>query len=453
VIARWSFRFRTFFPATAALTLLRFFFFSFLEKKMTSNPARLRWLIRLDDDEGEETEGPGSPSSIDEDLLWALRSIPSWPAEEEKKNSLSSSSASVNAAAASAPGSGDHFSALSRLLLHPAPRRPLDRRRALASCLAQHVAVCAGLGVEWERSPGISRTVKGGKPFVRRREKGGESGEKDENGDDEKVAPNFNFNVSHDGPWLALAAEPLLLVGVDVTSPRVIGGGGAAGNGNANGNSSGSKPSQPPPPLGVARLQRSLGSALADSEWARVALEPDASSQDALFRRFWALREAWSKARGDGLGAADLARAEFSLGGGEDGECDDEEVEVEEEEDLTSSSSPPPPRITLRLDGKPQRQWSFELQDLPDGSALAVALGPPSAAVDAGGTFLETLRRASLSEAEVAEAQRESISSAKAVAAALNGSCWHKLSVRALIEEAEMRKRGKRETGEEEETL
>ena len=32
-------------------------------------------------------------------------------------------------------------------------------------------------------------------------------------------APNFNFNVSHEGDYVVLAAEPVLLVGVDVSAP------------------------------------------------------------------------------------------------------------------------------------------------------------------------------------------------------------------------------------------
>lgn len=405
---------------------------------MTSNPARLRWLIRLDDEDEEDSSASSSGSSsssssmndTDEGLLAALRSLPSWPPAEGEGGS-------VNA--------GGGGGALPPPPLPPTPlqyARPLDRRRALASRLAQHVAVCAGLGVEWGRSPRISRTLKGGKPFVAaRREREVEKDNGGENGGD--GAPNFNFNVSHDGPWLALAAEPLLLVGVDVASPRAIGRGGGGGGG-AGGGGAGTPPPAPLP-LGAAQLRRSLGSALSDSEWSSVALEPGPAAQDALFRRLWALREAWSKARGDGLGAADLARAEFSIieGGRSVG------GEEEEKED-----SFPSPRITLRINGVPQDQWHFELRDLPDGSALAVALGPPSAAVDAGGTFVRTLGRASMPRDEVERAQRESRrwNLEEEAAAAAKGErsgfffSWRRMSMRELIEEAEMRKkRGERE--------
>lgn len=413
---------------------------------MASNPARLRWLIRLDDDDDEDV-GAGSntnSNTTDDDLLAALRSLPSWPAEDEEEKEKGS----VNSI-------GERSRGLSRLLLHRGIHaRPLDRRRALASCLAQHVAVCVGLGIAWEDIPGISRTVKGGKPFVRKgaRENGGVKGKDGAHATaNASAAPNFNFNVSHDGPWLALAAEPLLLVGIDVTSPRVIGGGGwsRAEGGSGGGKGKGSGSNSTPPALGVARLQRSLGSALADSEWARVALEPDAASQDALFRKFWALREAWSKARGDGLGAGDLARAEFSLGGSHGGDDEVDDVIDANSEGNGEEAGEGDSRITLKLEGTPQKHWSFELRDLPDGSALAVAMGPPSAVVDAGGTFSRTLGRASMSAAEVEEAQREcrrsrrALTSSPRVAAKDSDGCyWHRLSVRALMEEAEMRKRG-----------
>ena len=423
---------------------------------MTSNPARLRWLIRLDDEEeheetGSNRNGSRNSSTTDGDLLAALRSLPPRPQEEEE--------GSVNAG-----GGGGDSSHLPPLPITRSYARPLDRRRALASCLAQHAAVCAGLGFEWGRSPGISRTLRGGKPFVARRRKvetaadeGGAGGGGAHSS--AAAAPNFNFNVSHDGPWLALAAEPLLLVGVDVCSPRVIGGGAGAGGGERGGAgrteddaNRASRPalSPPSPALGAARLRSSLGSALSDPEWSRVALEPEAASQDALFRKFWALREAWSKARGDGLGAADLARAEFSIGASGSGESggNGESGDGDEEEEKHLS---PSPRISLRLDGALQDQWSFELHDLSDGTALAVALGPPSAAVDAGGTFLETLGRPSMTRAEVEGAQREcrrrflsreEAAAAEAGRSRSSSSSWRRMNLRELIEEAEVWKKG-----------
>jgi hypothetical protein len=33
------------------------------------------------------------------------------------------------------------------------------------------------------------------------------------------AAPNFNFNVSHEGEFVVLASEPVAIVGVDVAAP------------------------------------------------------------------------------------------------------------------------------------------------------------------------------------------------------------------------------------------
>jgi 4'-phosphopantetheinyl transferase len=32
------------------------------------------------------------------------------------------------------------------------------------------------------------------------------------------IFPNFNFNVSHHGDYVAIASEPLCLVGIDIVS-------------------------------------------------------------------------------------------------------------------------------------------------------------------------------------------------------------------------------------------
>lgn len=35
--------------------------------------------------------------------------------------------------------------------------------------------------------------------------------------------PNFNFNTSHQGDYVAIASEPLCLVGLDIVSPAIPG--------------------------------------------------------------------------------------------------------------------------------------------------------------------------------------------------------------------------------------
>ena len=86
-----------------------------------------------------------------------------------------------------------------------------DQKRALLSRLLQR-RVCQE---ETKISFGdvcIERT-KGNKPFMSNKPRG-VSG-----------AGNFNFNVSHEGRFVALAAEPWLVCGVDVAAPELARGG------------------------------------------------------------------------------------------------------------------------------------------------------------------------------------------------------------------------------------
>ena len=209
--------------------------------------------------------------------------------------------------------------------------RPPDRARAVVSRHLQLAAVAAALGVG-RADVKLARTLRGGKPFVL------------EPGRDHPCrvsAPNATFSTSHDGPWVALAFHPLLLVGVDVAARR------------------------PGPPRGAASLRAAFASSLSPREWATVAAAPTPAAQDDVFRRHWALKEAFVKARGDGV-AAELGGVEFSFG-----------------------ASPCRPRLVL--DGAPAPDWAFDVVDLPDGSALATALGPPDAALDGGGTLIASL--------------------------------------------------------------
>ena len=86
--------------------------------------------------------------------------------------------------------------------------REVDRKRALVSRLLQRRACVEATGVAWADVK-IERT-KGGKPFMANKPKSGMP-----------VSTNWNFNVSHEGMYVALAAEPLACCGIDVTEPFV----------------------------------------------------------------------------------------------------------------------------------------------------------------------------------------------------------------------------------------
>ncbi|GLC32953.1 hypothetical protein PLESTB_000387300 [Pleodorina starrii] len=219
--------------------------------------------------------------------------------------------------------------------------QPIDQQRALLSRILQRCCVCAALGVAWE-DVALSLT-KGRKPFTTNAKPA--------------HAPNFNFNVSHEGRYVALASDPLYLVGVDVSAPRRYRpGGGGAGSGSAA------------RPLGPY-LQTFRGQ-LATSEWALLQrLAPDEELQEAAFQRLWSLKEAFIKARGDGLGFQPLSRAAFRF--------------PRDDPWVTSAH--------LTLDGVAQSRWCFSLEPLPHGHCVSVAMGPPAEAVDEFGVFRGTL--------------------------------------------------------------
>ena len=83
----------------------------------------------------------------------------------------------------------------------------MDRKRALVSRLLQRAAAARVLGLPWD-AVHLGRTREG-KPHL-----AGPSAEAAAAAGPH--LPCFNFNVSHHGDWVALASEPLCLVGVDV---------------------------------------------------------------------------------------------------------------------------------------------------------------------------------------------------------------------------------------------
>ncbi|KAJ1618898.1 hypothetical protein T492DRAFT_916452 [Pavlovales sp. CCMP2436] len=241
-----------------------------------------------------------------------------------------------------------------------------DQKRALVSRLMQRRCAQEVLCVRGAASVPIGRT-KGGKPFVRAAVAR------------PAAAPNFNFNVSHEGAWVVLASEPSLLVGVDVAAPQearrrrpppdgspagAIGGQGGLGTGGAGG-------------ARLAQLFDSLKTSLSAKEWSFVRSRPTEPEQEAAFRQLWSLKEAYIKARGDGLAFSPLSRAEFEIGVG---------------------------TATGRVDGEELRDWSFALDRLPGDHWVSVARGPPAAMKDELGEFAATMARPHLSEAECAAA-------------------------------------------------
>lgn len=278
-----------------------------------------------------------------------------------------------------------------------------DQKRALVSRLLQRRCCEEALRLPAGVPFPIGHT-KGGKPFVKgsvRRP---------------PFAPNFNFNVSHEGAWVVLASEPLLLVGVDVAAPRSARAQRSALPGSSDGTAS-AQAVRADDVMGLERLFDSMAGSFSPAEWAFVRSGCSAAAQERFFRQLWSLKEAYIKARGDGLAFSPLARAEFRLerrtdeddcvvdgGGGDD--------QVATTACITASA---------RVDGKELVAWSFALHQLPGDHWVAVARGPPNAAVDAWGEFTATMASHPLTTAGCAAAHAEP-----------RGS-WEMLQVGALL--------------------
>jgi 4'-phosphopantetheinyl transferase len=230
-----------------------------------------------------------------------------------------------------------------------------DRKRALVSRLLQRRACFECTGVPYLRVS-IERT-KGGKPFM--------ANKPPSSGPGMRVAANWNFNVSHEGKYVVLAAEPNVVVGVDVA---------------ASFDRRGSMKDRIEEHLQVFQDQ------LTETEMQSVTRHrPDAGEMEYALRQYWSLKEAYTKGRGDGIGFA-FNRAEFAIG--------------EPTRGLAGQSVQ---RATVRTDRAPPRSnWSFFLQPVDAEHSISVARGTPEDVVDAHGLFRKTFQVAlSASELEV----------------------------------------------------
>uniref|UniRef100_A0A7S3QM64 holo-[acyl-carrier-protein] synthase n=1 Tax=Dunaliella tertiolecta TaxID=3047 RepID=A0A7S3QM64_DUNTE len=212
-----------------------------------------------------------------------------------------------------------------------------DRKRALASRMLQRAAISAVCGVPLLPPSAIAvQRTKGRRPFTLNRAP--------------DSAPNWNFNVSHEGSFTVLVSEPYAATGVDVCAPTQL-------------------RRRPGVPLlqGIVPFK----SQFAPEEWSLIqSFAHDEALAGAAFQRLWSLKESYIKARGDGLGFEPLSRARF----------------VFEGEDAWSA------RASVVVDGKPCPRWGFSLHELPHGHWVAVAKGDPQDIVDAQKGFTRTLR-------------------------------------------------------------
>ncbi|KAM5550642.1 hypothetical protein ABKV19_027139 [Rosa sericea] len=206
-----------------------------------------------------------------------------------------------------------------------------DRKRALVSRLLQYALVHQVLAIPYDQIV-INRTLEG-KPYL----------ECDEVCVD---FPNFNFNVSHHGDYVAIASEPLCLVGVDIVSIVI------------------------PQDETVIEFLQSFSSYFSSFEWHNICTA--GTNDDVLFEfyRYWCLKEAFVKAIGSGL-AYDLDKVEFHHS------CW--------------------ANISVNIEGKATREWRFWLLELGKNHLVSIARGHPRSA---SGSYMRTLRRSEFDEKE-----------------------------------------------------
>ncbi|KAK8548334.1 hypothetical protein V6N13_054861 [Hibiscus sabdariffa] len=234
------------------------------------------------------------------------------------------------------PSSNDFSFALSLLpqTHHPSITRFVkmeDRKRALVSLLLQYALVHEVLGIRYSDTV-INRTLEG-KPFL---ERGGFSFD----------IPNFNFNVSHHGDYVAIASEPLCLVGLDIVNFTI------------------------PEKETVQEYIQNFSSCFSSLEWDRIITA--GSNEDVLteFYRYWCLKEAYVKAIGSGLGYG-LQNVEFHH--------------------INWTN------ISVKVDGVTNPRWRFWLFDLGKGHSVSIARGHPRSAVE---SYKRSLKRTEFDEEE-----------------------------------------------------
>ncbi|KAK1421193.1 hypothetical protein QVD17_23356 [Tagetes erecta] len=198
-----------------------------------------------------------------------------------------------------------------------------DRKRALVSRLLQYALVHQLIGIPFHEIA-INRTAQG-KPYL----------EKHQN----VKFPNFNFNVSHHGDYVAIASEPICLVGLDIVSCFI------------------------PGKETVSDFIRNFSSYFSRLEWEKIVNA--GSDEDVLdvFFRYWCLKEAFVKALGTGVGYK-LDHVEFH------------------HKDWTN--------IYVKVDGDVLNDWSFWLSELQGRHRIAVARGHPRIATE---NFKKTLKQ------------------------------------------------------------
>uniref|UniRef100_A0A7C9D8L9 holo-[acyl-carrier-protein] synthase n=1 Tax=Opuntia streptacantha TaxID=393608 RepID=A0A7C9D8L9_OPUST len=191
-----------------------------------------------------------------------------------------------------------------------------DRKRAFVSRLLQYAVVHEVLGIPFYKIM-IRRTVEG-KPYL----------------EYDKIRhefPNFNFSVSHHGDFVAIASEPLCLVGLDIVS-HVI-----------------------PVKETIPEFIDHFTPYFSSTEWSKITNSGTCDNMLEELYRYWSLKEAFVKAIGSGLGYS-LDALEFH------------------HHNWTN--------ISLKIHGKEVRHWRFWHFVLRKRHYVSIARGHPHMATE-----------------------------------------------------------------------
>ncbi|XP_057979004.1 uncharacterized protein LOC131165337 isoform X1 [Malania oleifera] len=185
-----------------------------------------------------------------------------------------------------------------------------DRKRALVSRLLQYSLVHEVLGIPSDEIS-INRTAEG-KPYVECDQMNLEF-------------PNFNFNTSHHGDYVAIASEPICLVGVDIVSRTI------------------------PKNEAVPEFILNFSSYFSTWEWSKIIYSNSCDEMLNEFYRYWCLKEAFVKAIGTGMWYR-LDKIEFHHNRWSD--------------------------IFVKIDGRELEDWKFWLSELGKGHWVCLNFFP-----------------------------------------------------------------------------
>ncbi|XP_075495338.1 uncharacterized protein LOC142532777 [Primulina tabacum] len=199
-----------------------------------------------------------------------------------------------------------------------------DKKRALVSRLLQYALVHQILGIPFDEII-ILRTVEG-KPYL--------VCENTEIG-----FPNFNFNASHHGDYVAIASEPLCLVGLDIVSHSI------------------------PTNETAQEFIQNFSAYFSSLEWYHIISGGSSDEKLKIFYRYWCLKEAYVKALGTGVGYR-LDDVEFHHTGWKN--------------------------ISAKVAGIELKDWKFWLLELDQLHSLSIARGHPRTAIS---SYKSTLKQ------------------------------------------------------------